>query len=171
MKAINFLFVGLAAIEVSAPGQMPKPGYWDKGCPEKPLFTGVVTVSGRDFIEVHQLPSYGNGPVYTVRIYGDGGLVWRGEAKVQFIGEASGSVEAVQAKALIAHARQLGFGGLCNEYVMRALDGPRSVTRLSIGGEIKEVTNTGPSNAPSWLYRLADETAVLEPVQKLIGTK
>ena len=98
------------------------------------------------------------------------GWYGKGEAKVQLVGDASGSVEAEQAKALIAHARHLGFGGLCDEYAMRALDGPRSVTILSIGEHLKVVANTGPSNAPSWLYKLSDEAAALQPVQRWIGT-
>ena len=171
MKAMISAFVVSAAIAVPASGQIPKPGYWDKGCPKKDFFTDDVTVSGRDFIEVRHLPSYGNGPVYTIRIYGDGRLVWHGKAKVQSGGDASRSVEAEQAKALIAHARHLGFGGLCDEYAMRAFDGPRSVTTLSIGEHMKVVTNTGLSNALPWLYKLGDEAAALGPVQRLIGTE
>ena len=173
MKAKAFVIVSasVAMTAISAFGQVPKPFFGDRGCPEKSLLANDVSISGDDFIEVHHLQSYARAPVYTVRIYGDGRLVWHGEAKVQSIGEASGNVGAVQAKALIERARQLGFGGLCDEYVMRALDGPRSVTKLSIGGQVKVVTNTGPSDAPLWLYKLGDETAALEPVQKLVGPK
>ena len=78
MKAMISAFVVLAAIAVPVSGQIPEPGYWDKRCPEKDLFTDDLTVSGRDFIEVRHLPSYGNAPVYTIRIYGDGRLVWQG---------------------------------------------------------------------------------------------
>jgi len=78
MKAIAIAIVSIAMTALSASGQTPKPGFGDKGCPEKSLFAESVSISGEDFIEVHQLPSYSNGPVYTVRVYGDGRLVWHG---------------------------------------------------------------------------------------------
>ncbi len=171
MKAKAIVIVSVAMTTISTFGQVPKPFFGDKGCPAKSSFANDVKISGDDFIEVHHLQSYAIAPVYTVRIYGDGRLMWHGEAKVQSIGEASGSIGAPQAKALIEHARQLGFGDLCDEYVMRAFDGSISVTTLSIGGQMKVVTSTGPSDAPLWLHKLGDEVAALEPVQKLIGKK
>ncbi|NYF78720.1 DUF6438 domain-containing protein [Granulicella arctica] len=171
MKAKALMIVSVAMTALSALGQIPKPGFGDKGCPEKSLFAENVTIYGDDFIEVHQLPSYGRVPVYTVRVYGDGRVVWHGEERVSSVGDASASVDAAQAKALIENARKLGFGGLCDEYVMRASDGGRSVTTLSIGGQIKVVTNTGPSNAPSWLYKLSEQVAAFDAVRNLIGVK
>ena len=171
MKAKTFVIVSVAVTAFSALGQIPKPGFPDKGCPEKSLFANDVNISGDDFIEVHHLQSYARAPVYTVRIYGDGRLVWHGEAAVRSVGDATGSVNAAQAKALIADARRLGFGGLCDEYVMRMTDGPRSVTTLRIGGQVKVVTNTAPSSAPSWLYKLDEQIAAFDSVQKLIGVK
>lgn len=87
------------------------------------------------------------------------------------MGDATASVDAGQAQALIANARRLGFGGLCDEYVARAFDGSGSITSLSIGGRVKTVANTGPSNAPSWLYKLDEQIAALKAVQNLIGVK
>ena len=171
MKAKAIVIVTVALTVISAFGQVPKPFFGDKGCPARSLFANDGKITGDDFIEMHHLQSYAIAPVYIVRIYGDGRLVWHGEAKVESIGEASGIVGAVQAKALIEHARQRGFGGLCDEYVMRALDGSISVTTLSIGGQVKVVASTGTSDAPLWLYKLSDEIAALEPVQQLIGTK
>jgi len=94
-----------------------------------------------------------------------------GDKVVSSVGDASDNVNVAQAKALIADARQRGFGGLCDEYVMRALDGGISVTTLRIGGQVKVVSNAGPSNAPSWLYKLQEQIAALDSVKKLIGVK
>ena len=71
----------------------------------------------------------------------------------------------------MVEARELGYGGLCDEYVMGAFDGGISLTKVSIGGQTKTVANQGPSNAPPWLYKLQEEVAALPPVQKLIGSK
>jgi hypothetical protein len=171
MKAIALAIVSVGITALSASGQIPKPGFGDKGCPEKSLFAENVSISDEDFLEVHQLPSYSNGPVYTVRLYGDGRLVWHGEKVVNSVGDASDNINVAQAKALIAEARHRGFGGLCDEYVMRGFDGGISVTTLRIGGQVKVVSNAGPSNAPSWLYKLQGQIAALNSVSKLIGVK
>ncbi len=168
-KRIALLAVGLTAF--SAWSQVPAPGFGDKGCSNKPLFDQNVPITGDDYIEVHRFQSYARSPVYTVRIYGDGRVVWHGETAVSVVGDAYESSDAAQAKPLIAKARDLGFGGLCDEYVMRAFDGGISVTKVSIGGQTKTVENQGPSNAPPWLYKLHEEVATLSPVQKLIGAK
>ena len=171
MKLMAFAILSIVMIALPASSQIPKPGFGDKGCPETSLFPEGASISGEDFIEVRQLASYGNGPVYTVRVYGDGRLVWHGEKVVSSVGDASENINVAQAKALIANARQLGFGGLCDEYVMRGFDGGISVTTLRIGDQVKVVTNTGPSNAPSWLYKLSEQIAALDSVKKLIGVK
>lgn len=171
MKAIALTIVSVAMAARFASSQIPKPGFGDKGCPERSLFSENVSISSEDFLEVHQLPSFSNGPVYTVRLYGDGRLVWHGEKVVSSVGDASDNIGAAQAKALIADARQLGFGGLCDEYVMRMFDGGMSVTTLRIGGQVKVVSNAGPSDVPSWLYKLQEQIAAFDSVRKLIGTK
>ena len=102
MKAKAIVIVNVALTAMSAFGQVPKPFFGDKGCPAKSLFANDGNISGDDFIQMHHLQSYAIAPVYSVRIYGDGRLVWHGEAKVQAIGEASGNIGVVQAKALIA---------------------------------------------------------------------
>ena len=168
-KRIALLAVALTAL--SARSQVPKPGFGDKGCSNKPVFAQDMLIAGEDYIEVHQLQSYSQSPVYTVRVYGDGRVVWYGETAVSVVGDASRTADAARAKALIAEVRELGFGGLCDEYVMRAFDGGISLTKVSIGGQTKTVANQGPSNAPPWLYKLQEEVAALHPVQKLIGAK
>ena len=171
MKAKKTMLLSVALTALSAWSQVPKPGFGDKGCSNKPLFVENISIAGDDYIEVHQFQSYSRSPVYTVRVYGDGRVVWHGETAVSVIGDASERADAAQAKVLIAKARDLGFGGLCDEYVMRAFDGGISVTKVGIGGQTKTVANQGPSNAPPWLYKLHEEVAALSPVQKLIGAK
>ena len=166
---IPILAITLAAL--SARSQVYKSGFGDKGCSNEPSFAQNVPVIKDDYIEVHQLQSYGRSPVYTVRVYGNGRVVWHGETAVSVIGAASERVEAATATVLIVKARNQGFGALCDEYVRRAFDGGISVTTVSIGGQTKIVANQGPSNAPPWLYKLHKEVAALPPVEKLIGSK
>jgi hypothetical protein len=171
MKAKSTALLAVALTALSAWSQVPQPGFGDKGCSNKPLFAENIPITGDDYIEVHQFQSYSRSPVYTVRVYGDGRVVWHGETAVSVVGDASERADAARADVLIAKARDLGFGGLCDQYVMRMLDGGISVTKVSIGGQIKTVANQGPSDAPPWLYKLHEEIAALPSVQKLIGTK
>ena len=171
MEAKRVALLAVALTALSARGQVPKSGFGDKGCSNTPLFAEKVLIAGDDYIEVHQFQSYSRSPVYTVRVYGDGRVVWHGETDVSVVGDASETAAAARAKALISEARELGFGGLCDEYVMRAFDGGISLTKVSIGGQTKTVTNQGPSNAPPWFYKLQEEVAALPSVQKLIGAK
>jgi hypothetical protein len=175
MKAMAVLIASLLTTAVFAPGQAPKPGFGpgfgDNGCPETSLFDPTPSITGNDFIEVYRIRCYSNCPLYTVRIYADGRLVWHGDKAVSSIGDATARVDAAQTQALIANARQLGFGSLCNYYAMRAFDGLLSVTTVSIGGRVKTVVNEAPSDAPSWLYKLDSQIAALNDVQHLIGVR
>jgi hypothetical protein len=78
MQVKVFIPVSLAVIAISVSGQVMKLG-GDKGCPKNPAFIGVENISGDDFLEVHQLPSFGDRPVYTMRVYADGRIhvAWR----------------------------------------------------------------------------------------------
>ena len=171
MKAKRIALLAVALSTLSAWSQVPSSGFGDKGCSNKPLFPQNAPITGDDYIEVHQLQSYSRSPVYTVRLYGDGRVAWHGETAVSVVGATSERADATLAKALIAKARDQGFGGLCDEYAMRGFDGGISVTTVSIGGQTKTVKNQGPSNAPPWLYKLHEEIASLPPLQKLIGAK
>ena len=169
MEKLAVLILCALTTPFLASGQAPKPGYGDVGCSEKDLFVEKVNVSADDFIEVHQIHCFTKCPLYTVRVYGDGRIAWHGDKAVAFIGDAASRVSAEQAQSLIMSARKLGFGALCDTYVMRAFDGSASSTSLRIGDAVKIVSNQAPSNAPSWLYGLEKQIADLDTVRGLIG--
>ena len=135
MEVRRIALFATALTALSAWSQVPTPGFGDKGCSKKPSFAQNIAVNRDDYIEVHRYQSYSRSPVYTVRIYGDGRVAWHGETAVSVVGDASEMAEVAQAKALISKARDLGFGDLCDEYVMRAFDGGVSVTKVRIGGQ------------------------------------
>lgn len=169
MKIVALLMVTALSIGSPALCQTSKRGFPDKGCPEADLFADAVTVSADDYIEVQKIRCFIKCPLYTVRVYGDGRVAWHGDQAVASIGDAATRVSAEQARTLISTARQLGFGSLCDEYAMRAFDGPISSTSLRIGNQLKIVANEAPSNAPSWLYDLDKRVADLDAVRNLIG--
>ena len=111
MEVKRIAILAVASTALSARSQVPKPGFGDKGCSNKPVFAQDMLIAGDDYIEVRQFQSYSRSPVYTVRVYGDGRVVWHGETAVRVVGDASESADAARAKALIAEARELGFAG------------------------------------------------------------
>ena len=143
----------------------------DKGCPQSSAFAQTSSTSADDFIELHRVHCFLNCPLYTVRVYGDGRLVWHGDKAVTSMGDAAAKIDVGQANALISNALQLGFGSLCDEYVMQAFDGSTSAMSLSISGQVKTVTDTSPSNVPRWFYKLQQQIQSLDPVQNWIGAK
>ena len=171
MKALAVLVVGTLYSPFLMAGQAPKPGFGDKGCPEKDVFSGTTGISADDYVEVHRIHCFTNCPLYTVRIYGDGRVAWHGDKAVKSAGDGTTRVKAEQAQALIELARRSGFGELCDEYAMRGFDGLVSSSSLRIGGHQKTVSNAAPSNAPAWLYKLDEQIADLDAVRNLIGPK
>lgn len=171
MKTACVLLPSALVMTVSASGQVTQPGFGDKGCPSASVLSQTASISPEDYIEIQRTKCFTNCPLYEVRLYGDGRLVWHGNRAVKSMGDATATIEAGQAQALINKALKSGFGGLCDEYVMRGFDGTFSTTLLRVGGEIKTVADDAPSNAPVWLRRLGIEVEALDAVQNLIGPK
>lgn len=171
MKMACVLLSSALVMTVSASGQVPQPGFGDKDCLSASGLGQTASISAEDYIEVQRTRCFTNCPLYKVRLYGDGRLVWHENRSVRSMGDATTTIEAGQAQALIKKALKSGFGGLCDEYVMRGFDGTFSTTSLRIGSEVKTVADDAPSKAPVWLRRLGIEVEALDAVQNLIGPK
>jgi hypothetical protein len=142
----------------------------DKGCPEASAFKQTAKIAVDDFIELRMMYCSTDCPLYSVRVYGDGRLVWHGDGVVKTVGDASATVDASQAQALMTHALTLGFGGLCDEYVQEYGQG-RTVwqTSLSVAGQTKTVFVKEDSDEPIWLDRLFDPVESLPVVRGWVG--
>jgi hypothetical protein len=142
------------------------PGY----CPAAPVPPpGSIPASG-DFIELQRARCLGWCPAYTVRLYGDGRLIWHGEKYVIFVGDATASVNGIWARSLLSQMQSKGFWSLCEVYLPHATDGPTYTTIVSIAGHAKNVRETVPSDVPSWLRDVGSQIDSLEPVKQWIGS-
>jgi hypothetical protein len=162
-------------IPVGAPQARPNnpghPGPGDEGCPPLSVFAEAPRIAADDYIDMQRVrcsPQFASCPLYTVRIYGDGRLVWHGEKDVSSMGNATSSVDAGEAQAILAKALKWGFGSACDDYVGRAENGPASVMTLKIGGRVKTVHEVEPSNAPAGLYWLRRRIDLLDAVEYLL---
>ena len=123
-----------------------------------------AAVSDSDFLEFHRGACSGSCPVFTLRINGDGTLLWTGEKSVQKLGAAKAQISAGAAKSLIRQFRREGFWSTCDSYRLRVPDLPSVTVIAEIGGHAKKVNDYGMAG-PDWLlglYSQLDNLAVLQ---------
>ena len=106
-----------------------------------------------DYVELERWGCYGSCPVYTVRLYADGTVLWNGRKFVAVLGDQSGQVNPSDAAALIQSFRERGFWTLCSSYSQPISDGPTWLTTVHIGNHVKRVANYAET-APAWLTAL-----------------
>ncbi len=68
------------------------PAYGVASPPDGPLGPG-------DYVELQRGPCFGSCPVYSLRIYADGRVNWKGEQNVQVAGEQTAAVPVAGARA------------------------------------------------------------------------
>ena len=121
------------------------------GCPAAvPPVASDSGATATDFVELWRKPCGQECAAYRVRVGGDGRVSWVGEDGVETMGAAAGTIDTIEARALIQRAADRGFWGLCGRYARTAVDGPTVVTTLSIAGYQKLVEDNG-NGAPAWL--------------------
>jgi len=134
---------------IQGPGLQPR--IQTSGCPS---LSGAVPpnqpLSADDYIELERTACFGTCPVYSVRIYADGKIVWHGNSYVNSRGAMTTQVGSRESRALIDKLKAAGFWGLCNSYSQMVSDFPTTLTRLHIGNAEKQVSNYANS-APTWL--------------------
>ncbi len=138
------------------------------GCPiAVPPPTSNSVASATDWVELQRTECAAGCPAYTVRVYGDGRVIWHGDSGVATKGPATAEIDGTAAKALIQDIAQRGFWGLCQRYDLPGIQKELASinTTLSIAGHVKRVTDDGDT-APSWLRDLdleIDATANTHP--------
>lgn len=96
-------------------------------------------------VSLERTPCYGQCPVYSVTLRGDGTASWHGEHFVRPVGPHTGEVHPEDVKRLVAFARKVHFFEWDAEYAELVTDHPG--TRISIV--------TGPDEGHSvWQYAM-----------------
>ena len=135
----------------------PSTGVATSGCPAPvPPSTSNSVAAGSDWIEVERTSCAAGCEAYRVKVTGDGGVTWTGDAFVTALGTASATVDPTKARELLQRAADRGFWGLCDSYSRRG-DGLQTiVTAISLQGRWKQVRDQGEA-APAWLRVLDSE--------------
>ncbi len=78
----------------------------------KSSFSQTASLWRTDFVELQRTSCEGPCPVYSVRIYADGHVLWNGRNAVKVHGDATTRVAPAQARKLIEQFRNGGFWDL-----------------------------------------------------------
>jgi len=131
--------------------QRDGPAIRKTGCPAvAPPSTSSSAATASDWIELKRTTCYGSCPAYTVRVRGDGAVLWHGDASVVVLNSAASAIDSGAARALIQRVADRGFWGLCSRYERGITDSATYTTTISIAGHVKRVEDYAES-APSWL--------------------
>ncbi len=122
----------------------------------KPFAMPLAGVGPADYVELRRTACYGGCPAYTVRISGDGTVLWKGDFAVEVTGNVTGRINPSAARELIARFRRKGFWWLWSGYSDAVFDVPTYHTVVSIAGRTKEVMDHADV-APAWLRAMDGE--------------
>lgn len=90
---------------------------------------------------------YGFCPAYSVRIEGDGEVVYEGRAFVNVVGEQRARISPAAVTALVAHFDAADFDNLRDAYRAQVTDLPTYTLTLERNGRIKSVVDYGGPGA------------------------
>ncbi len=92
-------------------------------------------------ITLERTACHGKCPVYKLVIYGDGNVVYNGEAFVKVKGEHTSRIPEAQLQELLAVFDQTQYFSLQDEYTASITDLPTVKTSITIDGKTKYVVN------------------------------
>jgi len=111
-------------------------------------------------ITLERTACYGTCPIYTLKIFEDGKVVYNGQDFVSVKGEQSSSITADQLKELVVDFQNADYFNLPDKYTAPVMDMPTTITSFSLDGKTKTVSNYGgclsgsPEKAPQALCDL-----------------
>lgn len=82
---------------------------------------------------------FGECPVYSVTIHGDGRVEYEGEYWVEVEGRRESSVDPAEVAALVEEFYDAGYLSMKDEYTADVTDLATTTTSLTVGGEAKTV--------------------------------
>ena len=109
---------------------------------------------------------YGPCPIYSLAIYGDGKVVYKGERFVGITGKRVSKISQEKVKKLIKAFYKINYFSLKDEYSLGPTDCSSAETSITIDGKTKTVYHYyGDETAPKELTRLEDK------IDKIVGTE
>jgi hypothetical protein len=115
---------------------------------------------------------FGTCPVYSVSLYGNGTIVWRGEMYVAVTGNATDSIDPAKVKDLYDRLIAGGFLKMNDTYDLhRITDMPTATLTVWNGTDVKRVYHYyGDTTAPANLEFMEDAVDTVANTSRWIGT-
>jgi hypothetical protein len=111
-------------------------------------------------ITLERTACFGTCPIYTLKIYANGMVIYNGQDFVSVKGLQNSSITPDQLKELVADFQNVDYFNLPDQYTAPVTDLPSTITSFSFDGKTKTVTNYGgcltgsPEKAPQALCDL-----------------
>jgi len=119
------------------------------------------------FVSMKKTPCYGRCPIYEVKIYQSGKVIYDGKRFVEREGVYSGKLSKEQMEKIAAKAREIGYFDLEDEYNSPVTDFPSTYTTVNLDGKSKTIKNRVGGPLPLKAY----EKLIEEILDKIIWTK
>jgi TonB family protein len=137
------------------------------GCPARPVGGALPPDVSSVEIQLRRTGCYGPCPVYSVHLYGDGRVEYRGDRYVGVLGIRNYRVEPSAILDLARKFYEQGFFTLCASYRQRATDLPTVSTSIQVESFSKVVSVYG-DREPEGLEELDEQVEQVANLNQLV---
>jgi hypothetical protein len=140
------------------------------GCPARPVGGFPPPDVGRVEIQLKRTPCYGSCPAYTVHLFGDGRVEYRGDRYVSILGVRSYRIDPSAVSELTKKFYEKGFFNFCTSYRWKATDQATDETTIHFGNIAKTVSVYG-GKAPEGLEELQNQIEQTANVAQFVAPR
>jgi len=135
------------------------------GCPESDVTPPAGSLLETDSVELIRSGCEGACPEYSVRIFRNGDVSWRGRSFVAHRGRRQASISRESALAVLMRFRETDVWNLCGSYDAMISDVPGFTVVVRIGEQTKTIRNRA-QGAPDWYSELVGELDLAAGTQR-----
>jgi Domain of unknown function (DUF6438) len=139
-----------------------------------PVAVAQTPTSSDLVVSLERTACFGTCPVYQLTVYGDGRVVYDGQAFVAVRGKRTAQISPEQVQKLVQAIEAANFFSLADRYTVDATDLPGAWTSVTLNGQSKRVWRYGSSgdlgidNAPKALTELEQAIDTIANAQQWI---
>jgi TonB family protein len=137
------------------------------GCPARPVGGALPPDVSSVEIQLRRTGCYGPCPIYSVHLYGDGRVEYRGDRYVAVLGIRDYRVKPSAILGLARKFYERGFFNFCGSYREPATDLPTVTTSIQVAGFTKVVSVYGDS-APEGLEKLDEQIEQIANLRPMV---
>jgi hypothetical protein len=140
------------------------------GCLTRPVGESLPPDMGKVEIQLKRTTCRGPCPAYTVHLFGDGRVEYRGDRYVSVVGVRSYRIDPLTFSELAKKFYESGFFNFCNSYRWRTTDQATDETTIHFGNITKTVSVYG-DKAPEGLGELQNQIEQTAHVAQFVESR